>query len=76
MKERSSFTSRIGFVLAAAGSAVGLGNMWRFPYLAAKYGGGAFLDHIRSSGCDLWIYAYDHRGCHGKKDPHVMHRSF
>ena len=34
MKERSSFTSRIGFVLAAAGSAVGLGNMWRFPYLA------------------------------------------
>lgn len=33
-------------------------------------------DHIRSSGCDLWIYAYDHRGCHGKKDPHVMHRSF
>ena len=43
MKERSSFTSRIGFVLAAAGSAVGLGNMWRFPYLAAKYGGGIFL---------------------------------
>lgn len=43
MKERSSFTNRLGFVLAAAGSAVGLGNMWRFPYLAAKYGGGAFL---------------------------------
>jgi len=43
MKERSSFTSRVGFVLAAAGSAVGLGNMWRFPYLAARYGGGAFL---------------------------------
>lgn len=43
MKERSSFTNRIGFVLAAAGSAVGLGNMWRFPYLAARYGGGAFL---------------------------------
>ncbi|WP_071435069.1 sodium-dependent transporter [Angelakisella massiliensis] len=40
---RSSFTSRIGFVLAAAGSAVGLGNIWRFPYLAAKYGGGIFL---------------------------------
>ncbi len=40
---RSSFTSRIGFVLAAAGSAVGLGNTWRFPYLAAKYGGGIFL---------------------------------
>ena len=40
---RSSFTSKIGFVLAAAGSAVGLGNIWRFPYLAAKYGGGVFL---------------------------------
>lgn len=37
---RSSFTGKIGFVLAAAGSAVGLGNIWRFPYLAAKYGGG------------------------------------
>ena len=42
-KKRSSFSSRIGFVLAAAGSAVGLGNIWRFPYLAAKYGGGIFL---------------------------------
>ena len=40
---RSSFSSRIGFVLAAAGSAVGLGNLWRFPYLAAQYGGGIFL---------------------------------
>lgn len=42
-QQRSSFSSRIGFVLAAAGSAVGLGNIWRFPYLAAKYGGGIFL---------------------------------
>lgn len=41
--KRSSFTGRIGFVFAAAGSAVGLGNLWRFPYLAAKYGGGIFL---------------------------------
>ena len=38
--ERSGFSSRLGFVLATAGSAVGLGNIWRFPYLAAKYGGG------------------------------------
>lgn len=43
MAKRTSFTSRLGFVLAAAGSAVGLGNIWRFPYLCAKYGGGIFL---------------------------------
>ena len=42
-KQRSSFSNSIGFVLAAAGSAVGLGNIWRFPYLAAKDGGGLFL---------------------------------
>lgn len=42
MQQRSNFTNRIGFVLAAAGSAVGLGNIWRFPYLAAQYGGGLF----------------------------------
>ncbi len=42
-ENRSSFTGKLGFVLAAAGSAVGLGNIWRFPYLAAKYGGGIFL---------------------------------
>ena len=42
-EKRSSFTGKIGFVLAAAGSAVGLGNIWRFPYLAAEYGGGIFL---------------------------------
>ncbi|MBQ7133023.1 MAG: sodium-dependent transporter [Ruminococcus sp.] len=41
--KRSNFSGKIGFVLAAAGSAVGLGNIWRFPYLAAKYGGGIFL---------------------------------
>lgn len=40
---KTNFSSRIGFVLAAAGSAVGMGNLWRFPYLAAKYGGGIFL---------------------------------
>ena len=42
-KQRSSFSGKLGFVLSAAGSAVGLGNIWRFPYLAAKYGGGIFL---------------------------------
>lgn len=42
-KKRSSFSGRLGYVLAAAGASVGLGNIWRFPYLAAKYGGGIFL---------------------------------
>ena len=42
-KKRNTFSGSLGFVLAAAGSAVGLGNIWRFPYLAAKYGGGIFL---------------------------------
>lgn len=43
MDNRSNFSGKIGYVLSAAGASVGLGNIWRFPYLAAKYGGGIFL---------------------------------
>ena len=43
MKKKSGFTGQLGFIFAAAGSAVGVGNLWRFPYLAAKDGGGVFL---------------------------------
>ncbi|KXG44155.1 hypothetical protein U473_09180 [Tepidibacillus decaturensis] len=41
--ERGSFTSKIGFLLAAVGAAAGLGNIWKFPYMAGQYGGSAFL---------------------------------
>ena len=43
VNERKGFSGKIGYVLSAAGASVGLGNIWRFPYLAAKYGGGIFL---------------------------------
>ena len=43
MKSRASWSGQFAFVLAAAASAIGLGNLWRFPYLAARYGGGVFI---------------------------------
>ncbi|HUU51594.1 MAG TPA: sodium-dependent transporter [Candidatus Heimdallarchaeota archaeon] len=43
MKERESWTNRVGFILATLGFSAGIGNLWRFPYLTGKYGGGIFL---------------------------------
>ena len=43
MEKRNRFSSRLGFILISAGCAIGLGNVWRFPYVTAKYGGGAFV---------------------------------
>lgn len=41
--EREKFGSRLGFILISAGCAIGLGNVWRFPYITGKYGGAAFV---------------------------------
>ncbi|MEG0950747.1 MAG: hypothetical protein RSE96_02340 [Niameybacter sp.] len=43
MNERDSFSSKLGIIAAAAGSAIGLGNIWKFPYMAGENGGGAFI---------------------------------
>ena len=43
MKERENLSSRLGFILISAGCAVGLGNVWRFPFITGQYGGGAFV---------------------------------
>ncbi|WP_281821433.1 hypothetical protein [Eisenbergiella massiliensis] len=43
MEKRERFSSRLGFILISAGCAIGLGNVWRFPYITGKYGGAAFV---------------------------------
>ncbi|MFQ7842319.1 MAG: sodium-dependent transporter, partial [Thomasclavelia spiroformis] len=43
MKEREKFSSRLGFILISAGCAIGLGNVWRFPYIVGQYGGALFV---------------------------------
>ena len=59
---REQWNSKLGFILAAIGSAVGLGNLWRFPYIAATNGGGAFifpyLFAILTAGIPILILEY------------------
>lgn len=43
MEKRESFASRLGFILISAGCAIGLGDVWRFPYITGQYGGGLFV---------------------------------
>ena len=43
MKQRETFASRLGFILVSAGCAIGLGNVWKFPYICGQYGGAAFI---------------------------------
>ena len=57
--KRSTFSGKLGFVLSAAGASVGLGNIWRFPYLAAKYGGGIFLLIYIILALTFWLH-HDH----------------
>ena len=64
--KREKFGSRLGFILISAGCAIGLGNVWRFPYITGQYGGAAFVliylflaawASCRSdaSGCGAWL---------------------
>ena len=43
MEKREKFSSRIGFILISAGCAIGIGNVWRFPFVTGQYGGAAFV---------------------------------
>ena len=68
-KKKEGFGSKIGFIFAAAGSAVGLGNIWRFPYLAAKYGGGiSLLVYIILAITFAWRKRYDMIHTFGDKE--------
>ena len=56
MAERGSFGSRLGVILATAGSAVGLGNVWRFPYMTGQNGGAVFILIYMGYGKVVWDY--------------------
>ena len=72
MNKKVDLAGQIGFVLAAAGSAVGVGNLWRFPYLAAKDGGGLFLI-IYLVLVYSRFYIVNNRYCHWTKNRKKCH---
>ena len=53
--KREKFGSRLGFILISAGCAIGLGNVWRFPYITGKYGGAAFVLDLSAVSCSVGI---------------------
>ena len=57
--KRESFGSRLGFILVSAGCAIGIGNVWRFPYITGKYGGGVFCTLSDETVC-LCLYSTRH----------------
>lgn len=57
--KRENFGSRLGFILVSAGCAIGLGNVWKFPYMAGQYGGAAIHFNLPAVPCDTRIT--DHR---------------
>ena len=59
--ERESFKSRMGFILVSAGCAIGLGNVWKFPYICGQYGGAAFI--LFDISCDIGYPGTDLRVC-------------
>lgn len=72
--EREKFGTRLGFILVSAGCAIGLGNVWRFPYITGEYGGAAFvimylvfLGHLRASG--------PHHGVRRRPRKPALHRA-
>ena len=63
--ERENFKSRLGFILVSAGCAIGIGNVWRFPYVAGQNGGGLFVPNLpRSYGSSC----FDNGTCSRKSE--------
>ena len=68
MKAHNQWASKLGFILATAGAAVGLGNLWKFPYLMGRNGGFFFLIAYLNLYLHLRYSGYDHGDVPGKKD--------